>query len=207
MGLMHGQRQASTHITDRGSHRTVVSAFLLGEIGILVHRFRTIKNRVQLLQSRRIGVYHVCRVRRNDHKALIHVLRRALYAELVDYFTDPTNTWEEATTTERDRGRRERHRLRMTTALNLQREGLPPVARAMEIERTATEKGVSTIERNYFPCSRPRSTPSWRISWRSFTVTGASKPDITSEVSPLVRMSAGFASAKCPRSWLSSAIR
>jgi predicted transposase YbfD/YdcC len=61
----------------------------------------------------------------------------ALHADLVDFFTDPTSTWTEATTSERQHGRREERRLRVTDEL-ASHLTFPGVQQAMEIRRRVT---------------------------------------------------------------------
>jgi predicted transposase YbfD/YdcC len=67
-------------------------------------------------------------------------------ADLVDYFTDAASTWTEASTVDRQHGRWEERRLRVTSELAAHL-GFPGVHQAMEIRRrvrTATEEREET---------------------------------------------------------------
>lgn len=73
-----------------------------------------------------------------------------LYAALVEYFTDPAATYEEAQTVERQHGRIERRTLRVTDALNAYLAGFPGVAQTMEIRRQVQDRRGIHEETGYF---------------------------------------------------------
>lgn len=72
-----------------------------------------------------------------------------LHADLVDYFTDPTSPWTEATTVDRQHGRREVRRLRVTGELT-EHLTFPGVQQAMEIRRQVTTAHEDREETWYF---------------------------------------------------------
>lgn len=78
-----------------------------------------------------------------------------LQADLIDYFTDPTGTWEEATTRDRGRGRTEERRLHVTSELTGHLT-FPGVQQAMEIQRRITTKAGTREETWYYVTDCPR---------------------------------------------------
>jgi predicted transposase YbfD/YdcC len=72
-----------------------------------------------------------------------------LHADLQDYFTDPASTWTEATTIDRQHGRREERRLRVTTQLTTHLT-FPGVQQAMAIHRHVTTPREDREETWYY---------------------------------------------------------
>lgn len=101
------------------------------------------------------------------------------YQDLVDYFADPHAQVVTACTEERQRGRRERRFLRVTTELAAHLDHFPHVAQAMEITRTVWDAEGLHEEVSYFltDCSPDEITPEqllahirghWSIETRHF---------------------------------------
>lgn len=72
-----------------------------------------------------------------------------LHTDVVDSFADPPSTWTEATTVDRQHGRREVRRLRVTTELT-DYLVFPGVQQAMEINRRVSTTGKEREETWYF---------------------------------------------------------
>lgn len=75
--------------------------------------------------------------------------RPLLHADLVDYFTDPVSTWTEAVTVDRQHGRWEERRVRVTSVLAAHLR-FPGVQQAMEIRRRVRIAGQEREETWYF---------------------------------------------------------
>jgi len=101
------------------------------------------------------------------------------YRDLVDYFADPQAECVTACTEERQRGRRERRFLRVTTELAAYLDHFPHVAQAMEITRTVWDAEGLHEEVSYFitDCSPNQASPEqllahirghWSIETRHF---------------------------------------
>lgn len=80
-----------------------------------------------------------------------------LHTDLENYFSDPTGTWEEATTRDRHRGRTEARRLRVTSEL-AGHLTLPGVHQAMELHRQVTTRTGSRAETCYYVTDCPRQS-------------------------------------------------
>jgi predicted transposase YbfD/YdcC len=122
-----------------------------------------------------------------------------LAADLADYFTDPASTWQEVTTVDRQHGRREERRLRVTTALTSHLR-FPGVQQAMELRRrvrTATDEREATW---YFvtDCTPQQADPDrllalirghWSIEcrhWKRDVLFGEDRSQIRSKAAPQV---------------------
>lgn len=87
-----------------------------------------------------------------------------LYRDIVDTFADPATRSTEATTVDRQRGRREERRLRATTELNAHIEGFPLVGQVLQIQRTVRDKRGEHTEVEYFITSlTPRQADPSRL--------------------------------------------
>ena len=75
------------------------------------------------------------------------------YAEVVTYFADPAAVTSEAMTIERQKGRREERRLRVTTELNAHLVGFPELAQVAQITRTVTDTRGVHQDVDYFVTS------------------------------------------------------
>jgi predicted transposase YbfD/YdcC len=75
------------------------------------------------------------------------------YAEAVTYFADPAAQTTEAVTIERQKGRREERRLRVTTDLTAYLVGFPQLAQVAQITRTVTDARGVHQEVDYFVTS------------------------------------------------------
>jgi predicted transposase YbfD/YdcC len=84
----------------------------------------------------------------------------SVHADLVDYFTDPASTWTEAITVERQHGRWEERRLRVTTELAAHLL-FPGVQQAMEIRRRVRTKHEAREETWYYvtACTPAQADP------------------------------------------------
>jgi predicted transposase YbfD/YdcC len=83
-----------------------------------------------------------------------------LHADLVDYFADPRSTWSEATTVDRQHGRWEERRLRVTGELTAHLT-FPGVQQAMEIRRRVRTPKAEREETWYYvtDCSQEQADP------------------------------------------------
>lgn len=81
----------------------------------------------------------------------------AQYAAVVTYFADPAAVTTDATTTERQKGRRERRALRATGELTAHLEGFPELAQVAQITRTVQDKRGTHTDIDYFVTSSPAS--------------------------------------------------
>jgi predicted transposase YbfD/YdcC len=77
----------------------------------------------------------------------------AQYAAVVTYFEDPAAITTEASTSERQKGRRERRCLRVSTELNGQLEGFPQLAQVVQIVRTVQDKRGTHRDIDYYVTS------------------------------------------------------
>ncbi|HZU14060.1 MAG TPA: ISAs1 family transposase [Chloroflexota bacterium] len=77
----------------------------------------------------------------------------AQYAAVVEYFADPCATTTEAVTIERQKGRREERRLRVTTALTDYLAGFPQLAQVAQITRSVTDTRGTHHDVDYFVTS------------------------------------------------------
>lgn len=68
------------------------------------------------------------------------VASTALHRDIIDTFDDPATQWTESTTVERQHGRREERRLRVTTDLNAHIVGFPAVGQVVQITRMVRDE-------------------------------------------------------------------
>lgn len=81
------------------------------------------------------------------------------HAAVVTYFADPDADTQDASTYERQKGRREERRLRSTTALNAYLQGFPQLAQVVEITRTVQDARGTHVDVDYFVTSSTADPP------------------------------------------------
>lgn len=87
-----------------------------------------------------------------------------LYRDIVDVFADSTTVWTEATTVERQHGRREERCVRATTELNAHSAGFHSVGQVLQIRRTVQDKRGTHGDVDYFITSlTPRQADPSRL--------------------------------------------
>lgn len=122
-----------------------------------------------------------------------------LHADLVDYFTDATNPWTEARTVDRQHGRWEERRLRVTTELT-PHLAFPGVQQAMEIHRQVRTSQAPREETWYYltDCTPEQADPStllqlirghWSIEcrhWKRDVLFGEDRSQLRTKAAPQV---------------------
>jgi predicted transposase YbfD/YdcC len=120
-----------------------------------------------------------------------------LHTDLVDYFTDPASAWTEATTVDRQHGRWEERRLRVTSELAAHL-AFPGVQQAMEIRRRVRTGGKEREESWYaITDCRPQQADApallqlirghWSIEcrhWKRDVLFGEDKSQIRTKAAP-----------------------
>lgn len=122
-----------------------------------------------------------------------------VHADLVDYFTDPLSSWTEATTVDRQHGRWEERRLRVTTELAAHLT-FPGVQQAMEIQRRVRTSDRERVETWYYltDCPTDHADPArllalirghWSIEcrhWKRDVLFGEDASQIRTKAAPQV---------------------
>lgn len=120
-----------------------------------------------------------------------------LHADLADYFTDPASDWREATTVDRQHGRHEERRLRVTTELTAHLH-FPGVQQAIEIRRRVRTDNREREETWYYvtDCTPHQADPAallqlirghWSIEcrhWKRDVLFGEDRSQIRTKAAP-----------------------